>query len=50
MEPVIKVSDKLKEMLNEALAVELAVTIQYMWQGSKEKLSAMSSKRSGWLK
>jgi len=30
--PVIKVSEKLKEMLNEALAVELAVTIQYMWQ------------------
>ena len=32
LEPVVNVSDKLKEMLNEALAVELAVTIQYMWQ------------------
>jgi bacterioferritin len=32
LEPVAKVSEKLKEMLNEALAVELAVTIQYMWQ------------------
>jgi len=32
LEPVIKVSSKLKEMLNEALAIELAVTIQYMWQ------------------
>ena len=32
MEPAIKVSDKLKKMLNEALAIELAVTIQYMWQ------------------
>ena len=31
-EPVVKVSDKLKGMLNEALAIELAVTIQYMWQ------------------
>jgi bacterioferritin len=32
LEPVIKVSDKLKEMLNDALAIEIAVTIQYMWQ------------------
>jgi bacterioferritin len=30
--PVVKVSDELKEMLNEALAIELSVTIQYMWQ------------------
>ncbi len=32
LEPVIKVSDKLKEMLNDALAVEIAASIQYMWQ------------------
>jgi hypothetical protein len=32
MEPAIKASDKLKKMLNEPLAIELAVTIQYMWQ------------------
>ena len=31
-EPAIKVSDKLKKKLNEALAIELPVTIQYMWQ------------------
>lgn len=32
LQSVIKVSDKLKEMLNDVLAIELAVTIQYMWQ------------------
>jgi len=31
-EPAIKVSDKLKKMLNEALAIELAVANQYMWR------------------
>jgi bacterioferritin len=30
--PVIKVSSKLKEMLNDAIAREIAVAIQYMWQ------------------
>jgi len=30
--PVVKVSDKLKEMLNKAIAREIQVSIQYMWQ------------------
>lgn len=30
--PATKVSDKLKEMLNDAIAMEIAVSIQYMWQ------------------
>jgi bacterioferritin len=30
--PVTKVSSKLKEMLNDAIAREIAVAIQYMWQ------------------
>jgi len=30
--PVIKVSDKLKDMLNQAIAREIQVSIQYMWQ------------------
>ncbi len=30
--PVTKVSVKLKEMLNDAIAREIAVGIQYMWQ------------------
>jgi len=30
--PVTKVSDKLREMLNEAIGKEIAVSIQYMWQ------------------
>ena len=30
--PVIKVSDKLKDMLNLAIAREIQVSIQYMWQ------------------
>jgi bacterioferritin len=32
LEPATKVSDKLKEMLNDAIAREIAVSIQYMWQ------------------
>ena len=31
-EPVVKVSDKLKDLLNKAIARELQVSIQYMWQ------------------
>jgi bacterioferritin len=30
--PVVKVSDKLKGLLNKAIARELQVSIQYMWQ------------------
>jgi bacterioferritin len=32
LKPVIKVSDKLMEMLNKAIAREIQVSIQYMWQ------------------
>ena len=32
LESVTKVSDQLKEMLNQAVAREIAVSIQYMWQ------------------
>jgi len=32
IEPVTKVSEKLKEMLNEAIAKEIQVSIQYLWQ------------------
>ena len=32
LEPVVKVSDELKEMLNKAIAREIQVTVQYMWQ------------------
>ncbi len=32
LKPVIKVSDKLKGRLNDAIARELQVSIQYMWQ------------------
>ncbi len=32
LEPVVKVSDKLKGRLNDAIARELQVSIQYMWQ------------------
>ncbi len=32
LKPVVKVSDKLKEMLNNAIAREIQVSIQYMWQ------------------
>ena len=31
-EPVVKVSDRLKDLLNKAIARELQVSIQYMWQ------------------
>ncbi len=30
--PVVKVSNQLKEMLNKAIAREIQVSIQYMWQ------------------
>ena len=30
--PMTKVSDKLKEMLNKAIAREIQVSVQYMWQ------------------
>jgi len=32
IKPVTKVSEKLKEMLNDAIAREIQVSIQYMWQ------------------
>jgi bacterioferritin len=32
MQPVVKVSKELLEMLNQAIAREVQVTIQYMWQ------------------
>jgi len=32
LKPVIKVSEKLKEMLNNAIAREIQVSVQYMWQ------------------
>jgi bacterioferritin len=32
LEPVVKVSDELKELLNKAIAQEIQVSIQYMWQ------------------
>ncbi len=32
LKPVVQVSDKLKEMLNNAIAREIQVSIQYMWQ------------------
>jgi bacterioferritin len=32
MKPVTKVSEKLKGMLNDAIAREIQVSIQYMWQ------------------
>ena len=32
LEPVVKVSDKLKDLLNKAIAREIKVSIQYMWQ------------------
>src|SRR5512137_1161557 len=30
--PMTKVSDQLKEMLNKAIAREIQVSVQYMWQ------------------
>ena len=32
LEPVTKVSDELKELLNAAIAREIQVAVQYMWQ------------------
>ena len=32
LEPVVKVSDQLKDLLNKAIAREIQVSIQYMWQ------------------
>jgi len=32
LEPIVKVSENLKEMLNNAIAREIQVSIQYMWQ------------------
>jgi len=32
LEPVTKVSDELKALLNEAIAREIQVSVQYMWQ------------------
>ena len=32
LEPMVKVSDGLKEMLNKAIAREIQVSVQYMWQ------------------
>src|SRR5512135_1332114 len=30
--PTIKVSDELKKLLNDAIAIEIAASVQYMWQ------------------
>jgi bacterioferritin len=32
LEPVVKVSDELKEMLNKTVAREIQVSVQYKWQ------------------
>ena len=32
LEPMVKASDELKEMLNKAIAREIQVSVQYMWQ------------------
>ena len=32
LEPVTKVSDELKALLNDAVAREIQVSVQYMWQ------------------
>jgi len=32
LKPVTRVSDELKEMLNQAIAREIGVSVQYMWQ------------------
>ena len=32
LKPVVKVSDELKKMLNDAIAIEIAASVQYMWQ------------------
>ncbi len=30
--PVVQVSDELKKLLNDAIAIEIAASVQYMWQ------------------
>ena len=32
LKPAVKVSDELKKMLNDAIAIEIAASVQYMWQ------------------
>jgi bacterioferritin len=32
LEPVTKASDKMKQLLNQAIAREIQVSVQYMWQ------------------
>ncbi len=32
LEPIVKASDQLKDLLNKAIAREIQVSIQYMWQ------------------
>ena len=32
LKPIIKASDELKKLLNEAIAIEIAASVQYMWQ------------------
>ena len=32
LKPVVKVSDKLRNLLNDAIAREIQVSVQYMWQ------------------
>ncbi len=32
LKPVIQASDELKKMLNDAIAIEIAASVQYMWQ------------------
>ena len=32
LKPVVKVSDELKKMLNDAIATEIGASVQYMWQ------------------
>ncbi len=51
LKPATKVSDKLKGMLNDAIAIEIAASIQYMWQyvqliGTKGKAVATKFKET----
>ncbi len=32
LKPTVKASDELKKMLNDAIAIEIAASVQYMWQ------------------
>ncbi len=32
LKPAVKASDELKRMLNEAISIEIAASVQYMWQ------------------